>query len=147
MLLNVIFRVKYVYIRYFSAYTNGKVPNWTWLNLKVLTQAIPHLNIFLGSGPVWPPQRFKVAHLRIFYIFISPTHSVLFGISLRQSSEPDLAHFNGLNPNCSPLKYFAGIRARLATTEVQCCPFTYFSYHLHIRYSSSYPYVKVPNRT
>ena len=41
--------------------------------------------------------------------------------------EPDLAHFKGIDPGYSPLKYFSGIRARLATTEVQRCPIPYFS--------------------
>ena len=75
--------------------------------------------------------------------------SEILGLSLRQSSEPDLSHFKGIDPSYSPLQIFSGNRHCLATTEVQNCPFTYmyFLYQQYIRYSSTYPYGKVPNRT
>ena len=57
--------------------------------------------------------------------------SEILGLSLRQSSEPDLSHFKGIDPSYSPLQNFSGNRHCLATTEVQNCPFTYMYFYIN----------------
>lgn len=54
----------------------------------VLTETIRHWNVFLGSGHVY---------LSLNVFSIPTTHSVILGISLRQSTEPHLAGFKDID--------------------------------------------------